>query len=174
MSLRMLSAGNAMRTATVVSASIVLAFWLLTTSGYTETTSPFAKLAGQWAGRGTIELANGAHEPIKCRASYDVLEEKNNLQLSIRCASDSYNFDMHASATLASNAISGSWNEMSRNVAGKISGTAEGDHIDVVANSAAFTASLAMITRGDRQSVVINSKEANTRVKGATISLQRS
>ena len=43
---------------------------------------------------------------------YHVLEEKNNLQLSIRCASDSYNFDMHASATLASNAISGSWNEM--------------------------------------------------------------
>jgi hypothetical protein len=103
-----------------------------------------------------------------------VLEEKNNLQLSIRCASDSYNFDMHASATLASNAISGSWNEMSRNVAGKISGTAEGDHIDVVADSAAFTASLAMITRGDRQSVVINSREANTNVKGATISLQRS
>jgi len=63
---------------------------------------------------------------------------------------------------------------MSRNVAGKISGTAEGDHIDVVADSAAFTASLAMITRGDRQSVVINSREANTNVKGATISLQRS
>jgi hypothetical protein len=33
---------------------------------------------------------------------------------------------------------------------------------------------LTMITRGDRQSVVINSREANTSVKGATISLQRS
>ena len=81
---------------------------------------------------------------------------------------------MHASATLASNAVSGSWSEVSRNVAGKISGTAEGDHIDVVADSAAFSASLALITRGDRQSVVIKSKEANTNVKGATITLQRS
>ena len=169
MAFRSLSAGKAVRTA-----SVVLACWLVTTSGHTQGASPFANLEGQWAGSGTIELANGAREPIKCRASYDVLEEKNNLQLSIRCASDSYNFDMHASATLASNAISGSWNEMSRNVAGKISGTAEGDHIDVVADSAAFTASLAMITRGDRQSVVINSREANTSVKGATISLQRS
>jgi hypothetical protein len=169
MAFRSLSAGNAVRTA-----SVVLAIWLVTTSGHTQGASPFANLAGQWAGSGTIELANGARTPIKCRASYDVLEEKNNLQLSIRCASDSYNFDMHASATLASNAISGSWNEMSRNVAGKISGTAEGDHIDVVADSAAFTASLAMITRGDQQSVVINSREANTSVKGATISLQRS
>jgi len=155
-------------------AGVVLAFWLVTTSGHSQGTSPFANLEGQWAGSGTIDLSSGTHEAIKCRASYDVLEEKNNLQLSIRCASDSYNFDMHASATLASNAISGTWNEVSRNVAGKISGTAEGDHIDVEADGAAFSASLAMITRGDRQSVVIKSKEANTNVKGATITLQRS
>ena len=81
---------------------------------------------------------------------------------------------MHASATLALNEISGSWNEVSRNVAGKISGTAEGDHIEVVADSAAFSASLALTTLGDQQSVVIKSKEANTTVKGATITLQRS
>jgi hypothetical protein len=143
-------------------------------SGHAETVTPFTKLAGQWAGSGTIDLANGAHEAIKCRASYDVLEEKNNLQLSIRCASDSYNFDMHGSATLASNAISGSWSEVSRNVAGKISGTAEGDRIVVEADSSAFTASLALTTHGDKQSVIIKSKESNTAVKGATISLQRS
>jgi len=158
----------------VRTASVVLVFWLVTTSGHTQNASPFANLEGQWAGSGTIELANGARTPIKCRAAYDVLEEKNNLQLNIRCASDSYNFDMLASATLASNAVSGSWSEASRNVAGKISGTAEGDHIDVVADSAAFSASLALTTRGDWQSVVIKSKEANTSVKGATITLQRS
>jgi hypothetical protein len=102
------------------------------------------------------------------------LGESTGLQLNIRCASDSYNFEMIASATLASNAISGNWTEASRNVAGKISGTANGDHIEVVAESAAFSASLALTTHGDRQSVVIKSKEANTSVKGATISLQRS
>jgi hypothetical protein len=169
MALRSLPAGNALLTA-----SVVLAFCLITASGHTQGASPFAKLEGQWAGSGTIDLANGAYEPIKCRASYDVLEEQNNLQLSIRCASDSYNFDMHASATLASKAISGSWNEVTRNVAGKISGTAEGDHIDVVADGAAFSADLAMVTRGDRQSVVIKSKEVNATVKGATVTLQRS
>ena len=152
----------------------VLVAVLLASGAHSQGADPFAKLAGQWAGSGTIDLANGATEPIKCRASYDVLEEQNNLQLSIRCASDSYNFDMHASATLASSAVSGTWNEVSRNVAGKISGTAAGDRIDVVADSSAFTASLAMTTRGNKQSVVIKSKEANAQVKGATISLQRS
>jgi hypothetical protein len=174
MTLRSRSAGEALRSAGMAGASVVLAVWLATSSAQAQVASPFTKLAGEWAGRGTIELANGTHEAIKCRASYDVLEEKNNLQLSIRCASDSYNFDMHASATLASNAVSGSWSEVSRNVAGKISGTAEGDRIDVVADSSAFTASLALTTRGDKQSVVIKSKEANSTVKGASINLQRS
>jgi hypothetical protein len=31
-----------------------------------------------------------------------------------------------------------------------------------------------MVTRGDQQSVVIKSKEANATVKGATVTLQRS
>jgi hypothetical protein len=152
----------------------VLVALLVASSAHSQGANPFTKLAGQWAGSGTIDLASGATEPIKCRASYDVLEEQNNLQLSIRCASDSYNFDMHASATLASTAVSGTWTEVSRNVAGKISGTAAGDHIDVVADSSAFNASLALVTHGNKQSVVIKSKEANTQVKGATISLQRS
>jgi hypothetical protein len=169
MALRSLSAGNAMR-----SASVVLAFWLVTASGHTQSASPFANLSGQWSGSGTIDLANGAREPIRCRATYDVLEQPSKLQLNIRCASDGYSFDMRASATLTSNAVSGNWSESSRNVAGRISGTADGDHIDVVADGTAFSASLALITRGDRQSVVIKSKEANASVKGATISLHRS
>lgn len=169
MTLRSLSVGNAMR-----SASFVLVFWLVNASGHTQGASPFDQLSGQWSGSGTIDLANGAIEPIRCRATYDVLEQQNNLQLNIRCASDSYSFDMRASATLASNAVSGSWSESSRNVAGKISGTADGNLIDVVANGPAFSASLALNTNGDLQSVVIKSKEANASVKGATISLHRS
>jgi hypothetical protein len=174
MALQALTAGNTMRSASLIGAGVVVAFCLVMTSAHTESASPFTKLAGAWTGGGTIELANGTREPIRCKAAYDVLANDNNLQLNIRCASDSYNFEMLASATLASNAISGNWSEASRNVAGKISGTASGDHIDVVADSAAFSASLALTTHGDRQSVVIKSKEANTTVKGATISLQRS
>jgi hypothetical protein len=48
-----------------------------------------------------------------------------------------------------------------------------GDHSDVVADGPTYSASLTLITRGDRQSVVIKSNEANASVKGVTISLQR-
>jgi hypothetical protein len=63
------------------------------TQGSASSEGPFGQLAGSWSGSGTIDLSNGRHEPIKCRASYDVLEEQNKLQLNIHCASDSYNFD---------------------------------------------------------------------------------
>jgi hypothetical protein len=60
-----------------------------TTVGSAPGGSPFTQLAGAWSGAGTIDLANGRHEPIKCRASYDVLEAQSKLQLNIHCASES-------------------------------------------------------------------------------------
>ena len=135
--------------------------------------SAFAHLAGAWAGSGSIELST-AREPIRCRASYDVLEDRHNLQLNIRCASDSYNFDLRASATYSGGAISGSWSESTRNAAGTISGNAEGDRIQVLATSSLFTAELTLVTRGNRQSVLIKSQDKESSVKGAIITLQRS
>ena len=72
---------------------------------------PFGQLAGSWSGSGNIDLSNGRQEPIKCRASYDVLEEQNKLQLNIHCASDSYNFDLRGSATYGAGTITGTWSE---------------------------------------------------------------
>lgn len=142
-------------------------------SGHAQEGGAFARLAGEWTGGGTIELANGSHEPLRCRAAYDVLGQRSNLQLNIRCASDSYNFDLRGSATLTGSGISGSWSESTRNVGGRISGAAHGDKIDVVAESSTFTANLILTTRGNRQSVTIRPKEADSAIRGATINLQR-
>ena len=141
-------------------------------AGRADTPMAFASLAGSWAGSGTIELS-GAREPIRCRAAYDVLDERSNLQLNIRCASDSYNFDLRASATYAGGGISGSWSESTRNAAGTISGKAEGDRIQVLAVGPWFTAELTLVTHGNKQAVSIKSREKDSSVKGVTITLQR-
>jgi hypothetical protein len=134
---------------------------------------PFERLAGQWAGSGTIDLSNGTRERIKCRASYDALAERRNLQLSIRCASDTFNFNLSSSADLVGRAISGTWSESSHGVGGTISGTAEGDHIHARAESPGFTANLSLTTHGNRQSVVIRTADPNVGIKGVTISMRR-
>jgi hypothetical protein len=143
------------------------------TVGSAPAESPFAQLAGRWSGAGTVDLANGRHEPIKCRASYDVLEAQNKLQLNIHCASQSYNFDLRASATYAAGSIRGTWSEATRNAAGTLSGTVEGAGFRVVAKSQAFGADLNLVTRGDKQSVTIRSQNEQAEVRGATIALQR-
>lgn len=143
------------------------------TQGSAPSAGPFDQLAGSWSGSGTMDLSNGRHEPIKCRASYDVLEEQSKLQLNIRCASDSYNFDLRGSATYAGGAIKGTWSESSRNAAGTLSGKVEGAGFQVVAKGPTFTANLDLVTRGDKQSVTIKSQDVNADVQGATITLQR-
>jgi hypothetical protein len=145
-----------------------------TTVGSGPSESPFAQLAGGWSGAGTIDLANGKHEPIKCRASYDVLETQNKLQLNIHCASQSYNFDLRASASYSGDAITGNWSEATRNAAGTLSGKVEGAGFQVVAKSQAFGATLNLVTQGNKQSVTIRSQDEKADVRGATITMQRS
>ncbi len=156
-------------------ASFAVAAWLfIGGASVAQGPAPFAGLAGQWAGSGTIQLDKGRSEPIKCRASYDVLDEQSKLELNIRCASDSYNFDLRGSAKYTEGAITGTWSESTRNAAGTISGTAEGDRFQVLAKGPAFSAELDLLTRGDRQAVEIKSKSDQATVTGASITLQRS
>jgi hypothetical protein len=154
----------------------VLAVWLSShgSSHAQRAAGSFERLSGQWVGTGTVDLSNGTREPIKCRAAYEVQAERHSLNLNIRCASDSYNFDLFSSAVFAGHSVSGTWNESTHLAGGTISGTAEGDQIQVRAESPGFTASLSMVTHGDRQSVVIRTADPSAGIKGATITLRRS
>ncbi|HZP75977.1 MAG TPA: hypothetical protein VFB45_07555 [Pseudolabrys sp.] len=133
---------------------------------------PFVALAGQWSGTGTVELNNGSSEKLRCRASYDVLREGANLQLNIRCASESYNFDLRSSVDYSGGNISGTWSESTRNAAGTLTGKASGRRIDVSATGT-IAVSLSLTTSGDHQSVNIRAQDQQSSVKGATISLKR-
>ena len=143
-------------------------------SSHAQSIAPFKRLAGQWSGSGTIDLTDGKREPIRCRASYDVLSDSRNLQLNIRCASDSYNFDLRASATYSAGSVSGTWSESTRLVTGTIAGRADSEHISVVAKAASFSASLTLTTHGARQSVVIRAHSADAGIKGVSMHLRRS
>ena len=139
---------------------------------YAQGAGPFARLAGKWAGSGTIDLVDGGREPLKCRASYDVLQQ-NNAELNIRCASESYNFDLRASVTYSGGSISGTWSESTRMAGGTLSGRGGGDRFSVLATGPSFSANLTLTTHGNRQSVVIKAHDTSAGVRGATINLQR-
>jgi hypothetical protein len=132
---------------------------------------PFAGLSGSWSGSGTIELSNGTTERLRCQAAYAVASGGRNLRQNLRCASDSYSFELRTDVDYEGGSIAGRWVETTRNLEGRISGRANAGRIDVVAEGPGFYAGLAMTTRGGRQSVSIRS--AGTELSHVSIDLTR-
>jgi len=113
--------------------------------------------AGNWTGAGTITLQSGTKERIRCRGNYTVSADGNALRLALKCASDSYNFELQSEIVSDGRNVSGTWIEATRQVNGSMTGRMVGNRIDATANSPNFNATLALTTRGNSQSVLIRS-----------------
>jgi hypothetical protein len=133
---------------------------------------PFSGLSGSWSGGGTVALAGGPRERIRCRAHYSVVAGGSGMQQRLRCASDSYRFDLSSDVRAQGGQVSGTWSESSRRVQGVLFGQAQPGRINVNVTGPAFVANLSLTTHGDRQSVTINS--AGAQAVGASITLHRS
>src|SRR2546425_9723029 len=133
--------------------------------------SPFVAMAGSWSGGGVLSTTDGMQERLRCRASYDVGGSGAELRLNLRCASQSYNFDLAGNVEYRGGAISGSWSEASRNASGTISGRAAGDRIEAAARGENFSANLSLTTRGGRQTVTI--RPQGTNVTAVSLALSR-
>jgi hypothetical protein len=138
---------------------------------HAQSAGPFAGMAGNWNGSGTVTLDDGSSERIRCRATYAVGAGGNGLQQTLTCASDSYKFNLTSNLIAQGSVVSGTWSETSRNINGNIEGRSSGGVFQVLATAPGFTANLTLTTRGNKQSVVIRSE---SQFRGASISLSRS
>jgi hypothetical protein len=142
----------------VRAAGVGAVLMLSVTAGHAQSSGPFAGFNGTWSGNGTVSLSDGSTERIRCKADYKVDGGGMALKQNLRCASDSYKFDLSSEVTSQGDRISGNWSEASRNVFGNLQGTAGGGQIDVFVEAAGFAANLTLRTSGNRQTVQISSK----------------
>jgi hypothetical protein len=131
---------------------------------------PFTALAGSWSGGGTVTMSSGTRERIRCRATYDVDKAGISLNLTLRCASDSYNFELQSSVAHSGGAVSGTWAELTRHVGGNVEGSARGNRIQVRV-SGVLSAMLAVSTNANRQSISIDAP--GSEMSAVAISLSR-
>jgi hypothetical protein len=116
---------------------------------------PFEGLPGMWSGNGTVTYASGTKERLRCRVQY-AQNNPDNLQQALRCASDSYKFEINAYFDNANGQISGHWAELTMDITGTLSGTAAtGGQITGDLAGPGFVAQLLVTTKGDRQHVNI-------------------
>jgi hypothetical protein len=153
--------------------AIAVALWLASFASHAQSSddSPFTAMAGNWSGSGTITLSDDTRERIRCRASYKPDSAGANMALDLRCASDSYKFELQSQVAYSDGKISGNWNEATRNAAGAIIGSARGNQIEARAEGQTFAALLSLNTRGNRQIVSIRSP--GSKLTEAAITLSR-
>jgi hypothetical protein len=149
----------------------VLALLVLLPIAAIAQTSGFGALAGSWSGSGSVTLASGGVERIRCQATYEVAPSGENFQQNLRCRSDSYNFNLRSSVLRSGDSVAGTWTETTRNVDGRISGRIGGNQIQATIQGPGFSANLAMTTQGDRQTVSIRSQ--GTEFATVSIALRR-
>jgi hypothetical protein len=135
---------------------------------------PFEGFEGRWSGSGTLRPQGGKAERVRCDATYRPRgSTAHQVDLTLRCKSDSYNFDLSGNFTADATAqITGRWNERTRNVGGTAIGHARGDRLQILIETSAFAATLNMVTRNRQQTVNIDSHGGGQVVKGS-ISLHR-
>ena len=154
-----------------IKAGSFAALLLLSVSAGHAQSSPFAGFDGVWSGNGTVALSDGTTERIRCKADYKISGYGMALKQNLRCASDSYKFDLSSDVTSQGDRISGNWSEANRNIFGNLQGTAGGGQIEVFVEAAGFAANLTLRTNGNRQTVQINSKGE---IRGVTITMVKS
>jgi autotransporter translocation and assembly factor TamB len=154
----------------IKAAGVAAALLLWISAGYAQS-GPFAGFDGAWSGTGTVALSDGTTERIRCKADYKVSGSGLDLKQTLRCASDSYKFDLSSDVRSQGDRITGLWSEASRNINGNLQGTAGGGQIEVFVEAAGFAASLTLRTNGSRQTVQISSKGE---IRGVTITMVKS
>jgi hypothetical protein len=115
---------------------------------------PFDGISGRWLGSGSLLLKSGTKEPLRCRAQ-NVLASENNLQQALRCASDSYKFEVNAYIVHNDGIISGRWDELTQSVEGDLKGNIANGRIDAQVKGLGFTAKFVMEISATRQSVTV-------------------
>jgi hypothetical protein len=143
----------------------------VSTSASHAQSRPFAGFDGAWSGNGTVSLSDGSSERIRCRADYKVDDTGMALKQTLRCASDSYKFDLSSDVTSHGDHVSGNWSETNRNIVGVLQGTAGSGRIDVAVEAVGFSASLTLRTTGNKQTVQISSKGD---IRGVSITMVKS
>ena len=130
---------------------------LMASAGFAHALAgPFSSFQGNWTGNGVITVDNGTKERLRCKAHYDVGGAGDTLSQNLTCASDSYKFNVVSNVRSEGGALSGSWEETSRNATGRISGHIGPTQISAEVRGVGFTARIGIAARGGLQSVTIS------------------
>ena len=150
-----------------------LAILLAAPMAQAQKAAPFDSFAGSWTGGGEVNLSDGTHEKVRCKADYSVPPSGEKLHIAMNCASDSFKVQVISNVVVdGSGNLSGVWRETTRQGEGSVSGQviAPGQ-ISASLDGTAYGIQLTVNTRGSQQAVAIQAQ--GTDVQSVRINLRK-
>jgi hypothetical protein len=117
--------------------------------------APINDLVGRWSGWGSITMASGATEQVKCVATYFVDGGGAQMKQNLRCASTSYKIDATAKLNHSNGQLTGEWEEKTYAAIGAVAGRFTGNGFNVSITGPTFSAAMAVTTTSCKQSISI-------------------
>ena len=133
--------------------------------------SPLEALAGRWVGEGRLGVKGNATEQVKCRVTYVYVQDGDQLRQNIRCASPGGNVEVHSVVTHVAGKLTGTWQEVVRDMSGDLAGTVTPRGFKVSVRGADLTANMDIILLNTKQ--VIEIQFINSSLLGLTLVLER-
>jgi hypothetical protein len=119
---------------------------------------PIGDLAGFWSGNGSVTLASGNTERVKCNVFYKTSGDNTHLRQSMRCASQDYTINATAELQVKGGQVTGIWEEKTYAAKGEVTGRYSGENLALMIKGANFTASMNVTLSACKQSINIAPK----------------
>lgn len=114
---------------------------------------PIEKLAGRWAGDGTMVPTSGRREQFRCIVTYAVEDEVSRIRQHLRCQSDQTRFDAVTRLDIEGRQVTGVWADNVYSLSGTVKGRVTDKGFDIWLLSSFFQARMTVATSACEQSV---------------------
>ena len=133
--------------------------------------SPFEPLVGRWVGQGRLGVKGNAAEQVKCRVTYIRLASGDQLKQTIRCASAGGNVEVRSLVSHVGGTLTGSWQELVRNLNGRLSGSVTPRGFRVRVSGESLEANMDIVLTKSKQ--VIEIQFIDSSLIGLTLVLEK-
>ena len=111
------------------------------------------KLAGRWAGGGTLVPTSGRNEQFRCIITYAVEDEASRVRQHLRCQGDRTRFDAVTRLDIEGRQVTGAWADNVYSLSGTVKGRVTDKGFDIWLLSSFFQARMTVATSACEQSV---------------------
>jgi hypothetical protein len=133
--------------------------------------SPLESLEGRWVGEGRLGVKGNPTEQVKCRVTYHYARDGDQLRQTIRCASAGGNVEVRSVVSHEGGKLTGSWQEMVREMSGDLAGTVTPRGFKVAVRGESLNANMDIMLVNAKQ--VIEIQFVDSSLIGLTLVLER-